>query len=171
PAGGGFGGQHLRHRRRRPLRFPLPLRRLAVNRSVSAILAALALAACSHKDSLPPPVIDDFHASAGTISAGGSTWLYFKVRGAASLRIDPDFGDVSGQTSMSAGPAVTTEYTLTATNAGGSVKTTTTLTVIPRPAKLTSFSATPDSVAAGRPVTLKWTAVDAVSLVLSASPS
>jgi hypothetical protein len=131
--------------------------------------AALSLGGCS--DSGPPPVIESFRTSTDTLFAGGSTWLYFKATGATSLRIDPGIGDVTGQTSMPAGPAETTTYTLTASNAGGSVKASLTLTVIPRAAQLGAFTATPDSVVAGKPVLLKWSAVDAVALQLTASPT
>lgn len=76
-----------------------------------------------------PPVILGFTSAPATILAGESASLSWSVTGATALRLDPALGDVTGRTSQPASPAATTTYTLTASNAGGSVTASTTLTV------------------------------------------
>jgi hypothetical protein len=134
----------------------------------SLVLMVL-LAACSKP--VAPPVIASFGTSAALIDAGGSTFLRYQVTGADKLSIDQGVGEVTGTNAVSAAPARTTTYTLIASNSGGSTSAQLIITVMPLAATLTSFSATPDSVAAGAPVTLKWTAANATSLALSATPA
>lgn len=76
----------------------------------------------------PAPVINSFTAAPATINLGQSTTLSWVVTGADSLSLDPALGALSGN-SVSASPTANTTYTLTATNAAGSVTATTTVTV------------------------------------------
>ena len=77
------------------------------------------------------PRIDAFGASPATISAGGITTLEWSVEGTEPirLRIDPDVGVVSGTSNVLLAPAVTTTYTLTATNSAGIATADVTVTV------------------------------------------
>jgi hypothetical protein len=75
-----------------------------------------------------PPVITSFTATPPTITTGESSTLSWIVSGATSLSISPDVGTVTGS-SVAVQPSVTTEYTLTATNAAGQDSATATVTV------------------------------------------
>jgi hypothetical protein len=94
------------------------------------LACALLLAACSGGGtgtSAPPPVaappaavlaIARFEPAAATIDAGQSSELRWEVQGAASLAVSPGVGTVTG-TSVQVAPAITTAYTLTATDKQG----------------------------------------------------
>src|SRR5205814_2309445 len=66
------------------------------------------------------PSILSFSAAPSTVTAGQPASLTWSVNGAAGISIDNGVGDVSGATSKTVLPAVTTTYTLTATNSAGS---------------------------------------------------
>ena len=68
----------------------------------------------------PLPVFTSFTASPSSVAAGGSSTLAWVVSGATSMTIDNGVGTVTG-TSVVVTPAATTTYTMTATNAAGSV--------------------------------------------------
>lgn len=78
--------------------------------------------------SVSVPVISSFTASPTSITSGQSSTLSWGVTGATSVSINQSIGTVTG-TSRSVSPTVTTIYTLTATNAQGSVTSNTTVTV------------------------------------------
>ena len=88
----------------------------------------------------PPPVINTFTASPSTILNGSSTVLSWTSSGANSLSISPSVGTVKGS-SKTVSPATTTTYTLTASNAGGSVMSSTTVTVTPNASGLSYLTA------------------------------
>lgn len=67
------------------------------------------------------PEINSFGASAVIVAPGGATTLAWDVSGAASIEIQPAPGAVGAVGSVEISPAATTTYTLTATNASGSV--------------------------------------------------
>ncbi len=75
------------------------------------------------------PVISSFTASPASITSGASSTLSWSVNGATSLSINQGVGTVTGTTSKSVTPAATMTYTLTATNAAGSVTKTASVTV------------------------------------------
>jgi hypothetical protein len=75
-----------------------------------------------------PPVINSFTANPANVAPGGSSTLSWNVTGATSLSITPGIGAVTGS-SKQVSPATTTEYTLAATNAYGSVNKKVTVTV------------------------------------------
>jgi parallel beta-helix repeat protein len=78
------------------------------------------------------PVINFFSASPTTITAGDSSTLSWIVTDATSATIDLGVGSVASTTgTTSVSPAVTTTYTLTATNSAGSTNETVTITVNP----------------------------------------
>jgi hypothetical protein len=85
-----------------------------------------------------PPSIFSFSASPANIGTGESSLLSWSVSGATSLSISPGVGAVTGS-STTVTPATTTQYTLTAANASGTVTAQTTVTVASIPASSASF--------------------------------
>ncbi|MCU1232338.1 MAG: Allergen V5/Tpx family protein [Candidatus Solibacter sp.] len=75
------------------------------------------------------PTITSFSASPSTIVTGQSATLSWNVTGANTVSIDGGIGAVSGTGSKTVSPAQTTTYTLTATNAAGSITARATVTV------------------------------------------
>lgn len=121
----------------------------------------------------PLPVIDSFTATPDSISGGTST-LSWSVAGADSLRILANVGANPGNvtgTSVAVAPTTTTIYTLTATNASGSVtrEATVTVTAPVNTVSIDSLTATPNPAAAGEAVTLNWSVTGTQSLWLSAN--
>jgi hypothetical protein len=70
------------------------------------------------------PVINSFNASPGSIGSGGSATLSWDVPNAATVSIDQQIGNVSLTGNRVVFPTKTTIYTLTATNAVGTVMAT-----------------------------------------------
>jgi hypothetical protein len=102
----------------------------------------------------PAPAIASFTASPATITAGNTAVLAWSVAGAPSLSIDQLVGDVTGTSSRSVKPLLTTTYTLAATSPLGAVSTArTTVTVVQGPV-ISNFTATPALVALGQSSTL-----------------
>jgi hypothetical protein len=79
---------------------------------------------------VPAPVITSFAASPPAISLGATATLSWSVTNATSLQLDNGLGDVTGTSSVTVTPAVTTTYTLKAVGAGGQVTATTTVTLV-----------------------------------------
>lgn len=77
-----------------------------------------------------PPVIALFEAKPAIMRPGQSGTLTWSVGGAATLRIEPPVGLLTGS-SIPIQPLETTTYTLTASNGSGSVSSSTTVTVRP----------------------------------------
>jgi hypothetical protein len=77
-----------------------------------------------------PPVIVSFTADSPTITLGESTLLWWSLSFADSAAIDNAIGPVSSNGSYAVTPKQTTTYRLTATNGGGSVSQTVTVTVV-----------------------------------------
>ena len=71
----------------------------------------------------PPsvPVINSFTASPGSITLGASSTLGWSVSGATTVSINQGVGGVTPSGTRVVSPAATTTYTLTATNAAGTV--------------------------------------------------
>jgi hypothetical protein len=118
----------------------------------------------------PKPTINSFTATPTTVVVGRATTLAWAVNGATSLKITPGIGAVTG-TSATVTPTANTTYTLTATNAGGSVtkKVTVTVTPLPTPPTIAAFTATPATIIAGSPTTLTWSAAGAEVLEITAN--
>lgn len=98
-------------------------------RYVALAAASAALVSCGGGGSSdsgnpqPPastPVIASFTASPATLSSGQSTQLAWTVTGATTLTLDQGIGDVTGQTTRTVAPPISTTYTLTASNSAGS---------------------------------------------------
>jgi hypothetical protein len=75
------------------------------------------------------PVINSFNASPGSIGSGGSATLSWDVPNAATVSINQQIGNVSLSGNRVVFPTATTTYTLTATNAVGTVTATAQITV------------------------------------------
>lgn len=126
---------------------------------VGLLAGSLACGSRSHASSptpapAPAPTIGYFSAPAYLLGGFSSGQLAWHVTGATSLSLDQGIGTVTGSTYW-VRPSRTTTYTLTATNAGGSVSATCTLTVFPATAGSTSLVASiPNSPAVDGPATL-----------------
>jgi hypothetical protein len=111
---------------------------------LSALLS-LTLVACPQPVEPPTPAkpsIGSFSATPAALLGGGSSKLQWQVSGADSISIDNGVGIVTGNT-RDVDLTATTMYTLTATNAQGSVTQTTTVTVTPLASQdLTKLSGT-----------------------------
>jgi hypothetical protein len=107
----------------------------------------------AYNDVIRPPVIVAFVAEPDAIVRPGSATLTWQVEKADALSIDGM--DVTGEASLVVSPDVTTTYTLTATNAGGSVTAQVTVLVNPAPV-IFRFSASRTFVVTGEIVTLSW---------------
>ncbi len=108
------------------------------------------------------PIINSFTANPGSIMAGGSSILSWAVSNAQTVMItyDGSVASVGSVGSAAASPVATTTYTLTATNAAGSVTATVQLivSVAPPPSLpvINSFAANPGSITLGASSTLSW---------------
>jgi hypothetical protein len=96
---------------------------------------------------LSQPVVNSFNSAPGHIAPGASSTLNWIVTGAATVSIDPDIGNVSLSGNRVVLPSKTTTYTLTATNAAGSV--TATAQVIVSPVVLPNVELYPVAVESG----------------------
>jgi len=77
------------------------------------------------------PIINSFSVLPTTIDEGDSSTLSWSVTDAISVTINQGIGSVASTGTTSVSPAMTTTYTLTATNTAGSVTAVTTITVNP----------------------------------------
>ena len=109
----------------------------------TAMLCSLALLLlCSTIACRPePPTIILFSAAPPEINLGQSTNLKWGIRGATSVAIDQGIGEVAATGVVELSPAKTIAYTLTATNAGGTVSKSVVIYVNPPP--LPSADTTP----------------------------
>jgi PKD repeat protein len=80
-----------------------------------------------------PPAIILFNATQSEINSGQSTTLKWDIKDAASVTIDQGIGEVAATGSAELSPAKTIAYTLTATNAGGTVSKSVVIYVNPPP--------------------------------------
>lgn len=113
------------------------------------------------------PVIASFTAQPSTLPAGGGpVTLAWSVTGADQVAIDQGVGSVAGTQTQST-VASTTLFTLTASNAAGSVTRSAVATVAPSAnlPVILWFTATPGNLpAGGGPVTLAWQVLNATGL-------
>lgn len=106
------------------------------------------------------PSITGFTASPTAIAAGQSATLTWESVGGVTASIDNGVGAVPVSGSTVVKPSITTTYTLTVTNPGGTSTLPTTIIVVDgcaRPAKPTFTAIPAGSVLAGNTFTLTWT--------------
>jgi hypothetical protein len=120
----------------------------------------------------PPkaPLISLFSSNPVSIVKGGKATLSWLVSRTSSVRIDNGVGSVGGN-SIELAPIATTEYTLTAENAGGiaTAKATVEVTEPPPPLArpvINSFSSNPSNIINGQSAILSWSVSEAASLRL-----
>jgi hypothetical protein len=82
-----------------------------------SILSAFSVISCRQE----PPSILLFTATPSEINSGAASTLKWSVKDANSVTIDQGLGEVAANGSKELSPSKTTAYTLTATNAGGTV--------------------------------------------------
>ena len=114
------------------------------------------------------PVITDFTANPGSITAGQSSTLQWNVTGATSVTIDQGIGNVSSTGTLSITPVKNITYNLVAVNSVGSTTATATVTVAMDvvPPTIKDFSVDPLYVYAGKPSTLQWDVTGATSVTI-----
>jgi len=112
------------------------------------------------------PQVLTFVANPQTIDPGQSSQLCWQVSGATNIQIDPGVGsNLNANDCATVKPSTTTTYTLTATNAQGTIKANVTVNV--GTVQILSFTANPvTTTAAGDPSVLSWTTSNASSVVL-----
>ena len=114
-----------------------------------------------------PPTIVSFSATPPAIFTPASSTLSWSVQNFTGLRLDG--ADVSAQTTLVVSPAVTTTYTLIATNAAASSTGRVTVVVNPAPV-IQSFLADRRHVAAGAPVILNWSSSYGSDFAIAPTP-
>ncbi len=112
------------------------------------------------------PQVVTFVANPPTIDAGAATQLCWQVSNATNITISPGVGtNLNANDCATVRPSTSTTYTLTATNATGTIQANATVTV--GQVRILSFTADPVfSPKAGDPVTLSWTTQNATSVVI-----
>lgn len=109
----------------------------------------------AYNDIVRAPIITSFTATPSTIFSPASSTLNWSVQNALGVLINGT--DVTALPSLNVAPAVTTTYSLVATNAGGSSTSAVTVVVNPAP-MINSFAASKGFSAAGETITLSWNA-------------
>lgn len=117
------------------------------------------------------PVINSFTASPPIISLGNSTNLTWNVTNAASVSINNGVGAVGSSGSTFVSPSITTTYTLTASNANGSLTATALVQVSGAPTPsvmpvIDYFDATPPIISGGGSSLLRWSTSNATSVTI-----
>lgn len=108
-----------------------------------------------------PPTIDSFTANPEHIDLGESSTLSWETTGATSCSINKGIGAVAVDGSTSVSPSSTTTYTLSATNAGGTVTANATVTL--DTPTIDTFTADPENMVYGAGSLLEWTTTGASS--------
>lgn len=121
----------------------------ASGRSSSAGLAQSTIVAA--------PAIASFTVDHDSIASGDAARLAWSTTGATTLTIDHGVGDASKANTASVKPSASTQYTLTATNAAGSSVNATVAVAVDGAPVVSSFKATPSSIAGGASTVLSAT--------------
>ncbi len=95
-----------------------------------ALLSVCSATACRPE----PPAISVFSAAPSEITLGESTTLQWVIKDATTVNIDQGVGNVAVSGSIKLSPTKTIAYTLTATNAGGTVSKSVVINVSVAPA-------------------------------------
>ena len=123
---------------------------------------------------IEPPQIASFAASAETVAAGGEVKLRWTAQGFTKLTLKASAGELMPEkqeidlplnaTEQAVRPLEDTEYTLTATNAGGTETKTAKVTVTAM--KVGAFRAEPATVAKGEAAMLTWSVEGATAVTI-----
>jgi len=112
------------------------------------------------------PVIT-FDANTTNVNIGNSATLTWSITNSpTSVVLDNGIGSVGATGPLVVTPSVTTTYTITASNLGGSASKQVTISVTQKPV-ITSFLAEPASITKGRSSTLSWATQGATSITLN----
>ncbi len=111
----------------------------------------------------PAPTINGFSVSPTKITQGGSATLAWDVSNASSVSINQGIGNVAAKSSGVVKPSVTTTYTLSAANSGGTSTRAVTVTVVPA----TPVTPTPRATATPTPASTSTTDPNTLSLTQS----
>lgn len=117
---------------------------------------------------LPSPSIIFFNADRSQVEPRGRVSLCYGVANATTAAIDPEIGRVRTleKECVFAYPSQTTTYTLTAANADGQApakSVTIKVSAPPKPAVISAFDSSPDTIKPGGRVNLCYSVVNAVS--------
>jgi uncharacterized cupredoxin-like copper-binding protein len=113
------------------------------------------------------PRILRFNGSPLTINAGQNSVLTWETAGADQVSID-QIGSVGTSGSATVSPTETTAYTITATNAFGTISSTLSITVVPPGMpRILNFVASPQEVLPGEQSTLSWEVENADSVTIT----
>jgi hypothetical protein len=118
------------------------------------------------------PVVNSFTATPSIISLGDSSGLSWNVSNATSVSINNGVGNVALSGSTVVSPPTTTTYTLTATNAEGSLTAAALVQVsgVPSPPSglpvVNYFTASPPIISSGGSTTLSWDVSYATSVTI-----
>ncbi len=102
------------------------------------------------------PAVSSFNSYPSSINYGASSTLSWEVSGASTISIDQGIGQVDVAGTRMVSPTASTVYTISATNAAGTVTRSSVTTVnsvpVPIPFSVTSITATtdPSTIAAQR---------------------
>ena len=107
------------------------------------------------------PAIESFTATPAEITEGQAGTLSWSVSGADSVSINQGIGTMASTGTTDVTPAVTTTYTLTASNVYGT--RTAGVTVVVRQLPTASITALPNAISEGESVTLYWSTSNATS--------
>lgn len=121
----------------------------------------------------PPPAINRFTITPGSITSGQSASVAWDVTNADTVTIDQGVGVVGNTGSLIVSPTQTTTYTLTATNGSGQATRTASLTVDAPPNQIAilNFSSSPTSINAGQSSVLSWNVENAENIRVERSGS
>jgi sugar lactone lactonase YvrE len=106
-----------------------------------------------------PLSIRSFTTSAPLIAVGQSVKLSWDVTGAQQILIEPGVGDVTGRTSTTVSPIVTTNYDLTAIGVNGSRSDQNLIVTVVSAPTIASFVANPATISVGESTSLSWNVV------------
>jgi len=111
------------------------------------------------------PVIVSFTSSAPSIERGATATLRWEVTGdSPTVTILPGLGVVPVTGLWQVKPEASQQYTLTATNGGGSTPLTRTVTIVvnpPKPPTIVSFTADSNQLRLGQTTAIRWTILGA----------
>jgi len=118
------------------------------------------------------PVIQilEFSASPESITSGGSSQLFWNVRGATSISISPTVGTVLAQGVKTVSPTTTTTYTLTASATGLATQTasvTVTVRALVGDPRIIRYAAVPTNIITGESSMLSWTTEGAATVTIT----